>query len=78
MVNQPHVIHSLNVKDSLFVKINGNPVKKEKYLPQISVRELHNYMILPISEESLFGAINFDEKVCIRYKYLRKYMPTYI
>ena len=47
--NQPHVIQYPNVPDSLFVKINGNLLKKQKYLLQISVLELHNDMILPIS-----------------------------
>ena len=30
--------------------MNGTIVKKQNNLLQISVRELHNYMILPISE----------------------------
>ena len=30
-----HVIHSSNLKDSLFVKINDTLVKKQKYLLQI-------------------------------------------
>ena len=46
----PYIIHSHNVKDSLFVKNNGNLVKKQKHQLQISVRELHSDMILPISE----------------------------
>ena len=49
--NHPHVIHSLNVKHVLFVKIIGTLVKKQKHLLQISVQELHNDMILPISED---------------------------
>ena len=48
--NKPHIIHSSNVKESLFVKINGTIVNKQKHLLQISVRELHNDMILPIYE----------------------------
>ena len=44
----PRVIHSPNVSDSLVFKINGMHVKKQKHILQISVRELHNDMILPI------------------------------
>ena len=33
--NHPHVIHSTNVKDSVFVKINGTIVNKQKHLLQI-------------------------------------------
>ena len=32
---QPHEIQYPNISDSLFVKINGNLVKKQKYLLQI-------------------------------------------
>ena len=46
----PHVIHPCNIKDSLAVKINVTIVTKQKHLPQISVQELHNDMILPTSE----------------------------
>ena len=46
----PHVIHSLNVKYSLFVKINGTLANKQKHLLQISVLELQNDIILPIYE----------------------------
>ena len=45
---KPHVIIPPNVSDSLYVKINGTLVKKQKHLLQISVRYLHNDMILPI------------------------------
>ena len=44
----PHLILPPNVSDSLFVKINGTLVKNHNYIPQISVLELHNDMILPI------------------------------
>ena len=46
--NQPHVIHLPNLKDSLFVKINGTLVNKQKHLLQIPVQELHSDIILPI------------------------------
>ena len=42
--NYPHVIDSPKVSDKVFVKINGNIVKKQKHLLQISVRELQNDM----------------------------------
>ena len=35
--NHPNIVHSHNVSDSLFVKINGTLVKKRKRLLQISV-----------------------------------------
>ena len=35
--NHPHVIHFPDVKGSFFVKINGNLVKKQTHLIQISV-----------------------------------------
>ena len=53
--NQPHVIHSTNVKYSMFFKINGTLLKKQINILQVSVRELRNDMILPISEGSFFG-----------------------
>ena len=46
--NHPHVIHSTNVKYSLFVKISNRIVKKQKHIPQFSLQDLHNDMILPI------------------------------
>ena len=52
--NHPHVIHSPNVKDSFFVKINDTIVKKQKYILQILVQNLHNDVILPISDGSFF------------------------
>ena len=75
--NHPHVIHLPNVKDSLFVKINGTILKKHKHLPQISLRELHNGMILPIYEV-FFGARTADGNICIGYTSLRNYMPKNI
>ena len=72
------MIHSPNVKDSLFVKINGTLVNKQRNLLQILLRELHNDMILPISEGDCFGAIIVDRKVCIGDTSPRKYMPKHI
>ena len=50
----------------LSVKINGTLVEKQKHLLQISVQELHNDIILLISEDGFFGARTDDRKVCIR------------
>ena len=61
----------------MFVKINGTTEKKQKHPPQISVRELHNYMILP-SSEVFFGARTVDGKICIGYMSIRKYMPKHL
>ena len=76
--NHPNVIHSSNVKDSLFVKINGTIVRKQKHLPQISVQELHNDMILPIYEGGFWGSRTVDGNVYIGDTSIRKYMTIYI
>ena len=47
----------------MFVKINGTILNKHKHLLQISVRDLHNDMILPISE----GAFLVQEKLMEKY-----------
>ena len=60
------------------VKINGTMVKKQKHLLQISVRELHNDMILPSSEGGLSGAITVHGNIFIGDTSFRKYMPIYI
>ena len=39
--NHPNVIHSPNLKDSVFVKINGTLVKKKNHIIQILVREIY-------------------------------------
>ena len=39
---QPHVIQLPNVSDSLFVKINGAIVKKQKHILQIA-NVIHTY-----------------------------------
>ena len=59
----------------MFVKINGTLVKKQKHLLQISVRELHNDIILPSFEAGFPGAITIDGNICIGDMSLRKYMP---
>ena len=74
----PFAILSPNVSDSVFVKINGSLVKKQSYIIQISVWELHNDMILPLSQGGPFGAINVDNKVCIVDTSLRKYITKLI
>ena len=47
------VIQPPNVSDSLFVKLSGTILKKQKHLLQISVQELHNDIILPIYQGGL-------------------------
>ena len=44
----PHVIKYPNISYSLFVKTNGNLVNNQTHIPQISVQELQNDMIIPI------------------------------
>ena len=43
--NHPHVIHSPNVKDSFFFKINGTLVKKKTYTSNLSTRATQLYDI---------------------------------
>ena len=64
----------------MFVEINGILVKKQKHLPQIWVKELHNDMILPRSEGGFPGVITVDGNICIGDTSLSnsKYMPKYI
>ena len=76
--NNPHVIHSPNVKYSVFVKTSDTMVKKKKHLLQISVRELHNDMILPSSLGGSSSARTIDENIFIGDTSLRKYMPKFI
>ena len=40
-------------------------VEKQMNLPQISVRELHNGMILPSLEGGFSGATTIDGNICI-------------
>ena len=72
------MLHSPYVKQLFFVKINGNLVKKQKHILQISVQELHNDMILTISQGGHFGARTVDGKLYIGYTSLRKYTKTNI
>ena len=58
----------------LLVKINVTHVNKQKHIPQISVQDLHNNMILPVSQ----GARTVYGKLCMVDTSLRKYMPEYI
>ena len=74
----PQVILLPKVSDSLFVKIILNLVKKQNITLQISVRELHNDMILKITQGVSFDARIVDSKVHIVDMSLRKYMPKYI
>ena len=61
--NHPRVIHTPNISGSLFIKINITFVNKQKYLLQISVRELHNDRILPIYQGNLFWCTNCRWKI---------------
>ena len=72
------MIISYNASDSLFIKINITLVNKHYHLLQISVWDLQNDMILPFPPGACFGARTVNDKVCIRYTSLRKYMPEYI
>ena len=62
----------------IIFKMNGTLVKKQKYVLQISVREIHNDNILPILQGDSFGARIVDNKLFIGYAWLRSYMPKYI
>ena len=48
--NYPHVIHPPNVKYSFLLKVNCTILKKQKHIPKMTVREINNDMILPISD----------------------------
>ena len=61
----------------MFVKNNVTLVNKNNIL-QISVRELHNYMILPSSEGGFPGARTIDGNLFLGDTSLRNYMPKYI
>ena len=78
MEKHPHVIQPPNIKESLFVKINSTLVHKRTHLLQISVRELHNDIILSISQGDCIGARTVDGKVYFGDTSLTKYMPKYI
>ena len=51
----------------IIFKMNGTLVKKQKYVLQISVREIHNDNILPILQGDSFGARIVDNKLFIGY-----------
>ena len=70
----PNVIQYTNVSDSIFFKINGTLVKKQKHLIQISVWEIKNDLIIKVSQGGFYGARNEYDKVCIRDTSLRNYM----
>ena len=72
--NFPDVIHPTNLKDSVFVKNNGSLIKKQNHLLQISVRQLHNDMILPSSQGGFSDARTDYGNICIGYTSLMKYM----
>ena len=73
----PHVIHFPNLKDLLFVKINGNLVKKEAFTSNISTRDAQLYDSTNFPGR-FFGSRTFDGKLCIGNTSLSKYIPIYI
>ena len=74
----PHVIKTPNVSGSIFIKINVTLVMEQTHLLQISLWDLHNDKIWPISHGGFFRGTNVDGKVCIEDTSLREYMPKYI
>ena len=44
----------------------------------MSLIDLHNDMIFTIYQWGFFGARTVDEKLCIGYTYIRRYIPKYI
>ena len=73
-----HLIQYPNVSFLLSFKINGNLVNKQKQIIKISVWELHNDMILTITQGYCFGAKIVDGKLCIGDTSHRKYTPKNI
>ena len=73
-----NVIEYPNLSESIFVKSNGNFLNKQKHLPQKSVCELQNYIILMVYKRVFHGVRNEDVRVCIGDMYLRNYMPEHI
>ena len=45
-----HIIPPPNVSGSICVKFNGNKSNKRNYFIKISLRELYNDIILPVSQ----------------------------
>ena len=74
----PHARHPFNIKESVFVKVHGSLVNKEKHLLKISVKELQNDMILPSSEGGFSGARTVNRNTFIGDMSLRKYITKYI
>ena len=62
--NHPHLIHYINIKDSLFVKIDGTLVKKQMHILQILVQDLQNDVILP----------KFERNVLVQEKFMENYV----
>ena len=66
----PHVIDSFNFLYPSFVKINANIVNKQKHLLQISVRDLHNNMILQIFQRRSFCSRTVNENYVLEIRHL--------
>ena len=74
----PNIIPSTNLLDSIHLKENMITLKKHKHLIQISVRELHNDLILSVSQGRCHGARNKDDIVRIGETSLKSYIPKHI
>ena len=75
---QPHVIKYPNEPYSKIFKFNDTLLKKHKHLLQISVHDMHNDLILPVSKGVFHGARNEYGRVYIGDMSLRNNMPNNI
>ena len=66
------------MSDSIVVKVNGNILKKQSHMFQISVRNLHRDIFLPVSQKVFHGSRNKDGRVCIGDNYLINYTQKQI
>ena len=78
MDKYPNLIPYKNVSDSIFLKVNGNILKKRNNLLQILLWNLHNHLILPVTQGGFHGVRNEYGRVCIGDTSLRKYTPKQI
>ena len=73
----PHVTQSQIISDSIIFTFNVILFKKQKQLLQISVRDLYNDIILPVSQGKFHAASNEDSIVRIGCTSLRNYTPKH-
>ena len=71
------VIACPNGKDTLKIKMEGqkDPVLMEKLLIQISIRELHNDLVKPMSEGGFAGARDKEGNIIIGDTTLKRLLP---